>query len=296
VSRAALLVAVLLAGCGPSKEERARADSAAAVARGERIATLLADSAGRTDTPLAKWILPDDMAEISGIVLTPDGNHVIAHADEQAHLVAINFRTGVITKRFDLGERTVIGDFEGITRVGLDYFMMTSKAQIYQFREAEHEGRADYSVLDTKLAGECEFEGIAHDPLTNSFLLACKRPQKAMRDSMIVYRWPRGPNPEPVSRIAVPLDQVIGSNDWDDIHPSDITVDPFTGNYVIVARQEDALIVITRDGQVVRSGTVPTGLRGAEGLAITEDGLLLVSAEAESKQLPANVTLFRWRP
>lgn len=286
------MLAVVAAGCGMGKAQRAAADSTAAAARVARLTAQVEDPRGRTDVALAKWMMPRDMEEISGIVLTSDGNHVLAHGDEMAHLVEIDWRSGLVTRRFDLGERAVKGDFEGITRVGPDYYMLTSKGEIYQFREVGDGETADYLVIDTKLGKECEFEGIAHDPLTNSLLMACKTPEKSMRDSLVIYRWPLGENPPPVSRIAVPLDLVIGNNDWDDVRPSDITIDPFTGNIVLITAQERALIVLSRDGQVVAAGPVPTEIPHTEGIAITRDGLLLISAEAGDA--PASITIFRW--
>ncbi|MBA2292247.1 MAG: SdiA-regulated domain-containing protein [Gemmatimonadales bacterium] len=286
------MLAVLAAGCGIGKAKRAAADSAAAATRVGRLTDQVGDPRGRTDVPLAKWIMPRDMQEISGIVLAPDGNHVLAHGDERAHLVEIDWRSGMVIKRFNLGETPVKGDFEGITRGGLDYYMLTSKGKIYQFREVEDGKSADYVVIDTKLGDACEFEGIAHDPLTNSLLMACKTPEKSMRDSLVIYRWPLGDNPPPVSRITIALDLVIASNDWDDVRPSDITIDPFTGNIVLITAQQRALIVLSRDGQVVSAGPVPTDIPHTEGIAITRDGLLLISAEAGDA--PASITIFRW--
>ncbi len=286
------LLVVFAAGCGWGKAEKAAADSAAAASRTARLMAQVGDVRGRADVPLAKWVMPRDMAEISGITLTEDGNHLLVHADENGHVIKIDWRSGMVTKRFDLGEQAVKGDFEGITRVGLDYYMLTSRGEIYQFREADDKGRADYVVIDTKLGDACEFEGIAHDPLTNVLLMACKTPEKSMRDSLVIYRWPLGDNPPPVSRMTIPLDVVIGSNDWDDVRPSDITVDAFTGNFVLVTAQERALIVITRDGEVVSAGPVPTDIPHTEGVAITREGLLLISAEAGDA--PATITIFRW--
>ncbi len=286
------MLILLAAGCGWGKAKRAAADSASAASRITRLTSQVDDPRGRTDVPLAKWMMPRDMLEISGMVLTPDGNHVLTHGDENAHLVEIDWRSGLVTRRFGLGEQPVKGDFEGITRAGLDYYMLTSKGEIYQFREVEDGKSADYLVIDTKLGDACEFEGIAHDPLTNSLLMACKTPEKSMRDSLVIYRWPLGDNPPPVSRITIPLDLVIGSNDWDDLRPSDITVDPFTGNIVIITAQERALIVISREGEVVSAGPVPTEIPHTEGIAITREGLLLLSAEAGDA--PASITIFRW--
>ena len=94
-----------------------------------------------------------------------------------------------------------------------------------------------------------------------------------MRDSLVIYRWPLGDNPPPVTRLTVPVDEVIGANDWKEFSPADIAVDPLTGNYVIITAREQTLVVITPGGEVVQSGLVPGGLAHTEGVAVTRDGV-----------------------
>ena len=46
--------------------------------------------------------------------------------------------------------------------------------------------------------------------------------------------------------ITIPFAQLIGSNKWKNLHPSDITIDPTSGNYVMITSHEKALIELTR--------------------------------------------------
>jgi uncharacterized protein YjiK len=94
--------------------------------------------------------------------------------------------------------------------------------------------------------------------------------------------------------IRIPLEEVVGSNKWKNFRASDITIDPITRNYVLIASHEKGLVVMTPDGTVLRSEPLPGDHRQAEGVAITRDSLLLVSDEANVK--PAMLTLYRWRP
>jgi uncharacterized protein YjiK len=97
-----------------------------------------------------------------------------------------------------------------------------------------------------------------------------------------------------MTTLKVPIVDVIGSNKWTNFHPSDVNIDPFTKNYVIVASKEKGLVEITPDGEVVRSVPLPGDHRQPEGIAITKDSILLVSDEANVK--PPAITLYRWRP
>jgi uncharacterized protein YjiK len=61
-----------------------------------------------------------------------------------------------------------------------------------------------------------------------------------------------------------------------------------------VSAREKGLVVITPEGDVVRSEPLPGDHRQAEGVAITRDSILLLSDEANVK--PPALTLYRWRP
>ena len=97
-----------------------------------------------------------------------------------------------------------------------------------------------------------------------------------------------------MSTLTVPIEDISGSNKWKDFHVSDITIDPFTKNYVMISSREKGLLVMTPDGDVVRSAPLPGDHRQPEGVAITKDSLLLISDEVNGR--PAAITVYRWRP
>ncbi len=275
----------------------ATTDSTALARRETHLARAIArpDSGTARATPLAKWMLASHLAEISGLALTSDGR-LLSHGDEMGRVYEIDFRRGTIAKQFKLGKEILRGDFEGIANANDTLFMLASNGRLYQFQEGKNGERIRYTVHDTHLKAQCEFEGVAFDPAIHSLLLACKnvRTAGALRDSLVIYRWklPSGSDRRP-TRLTVPLDRVIGANGWKGLHPSDITVDPMSGNYVLVAGPENALIEITPAGEVVFARPLPPGLAHAEGLAITKDSILIISTEARPNQRAA-ITLYRW--
>lgn len=297
--RFALLVPLLLASAcrsGPGASA-ARADSVEVARRAARLATILAqpDTGASGGKAVARWVLPRSLAEISGLALTPDGR-LFVHDDELGRISQIDYRRGVVVKQFTIGQPPVRADFEGITVAGDLIFLLASHGKLYQFQEGENGEHIGYVVHDTRLGKECEFEGVAYDPNLDALLLACKnvRTQGPLRDSLVIYRWtlPSGSSAGP-SRLTVPLAQVIGANGWKGFHPSDITIDPVCGNYVLVAAEEKALIEITPAGEVVFSRRLPSSLEHTEGVAITSDSLLILSDEAGRR--PAAIALYRWR-
>jgi hypothetical protein len=289
---AALLVMMLAAGgCEPVPlRDGLSADSLAA--RERRLAEALA----RPDTgggPLARWVLPAALSEISGLALTGDGR-LLAHADETARLYELDYRRGVVLKRFTVGAPLLRADLEGITRAGDRLFLIASNGRLYEFREVADGGSAGYREHDTRLGKECEFEGVAWDSVRSALLLPCKNVgQRSLRDMLVIYRWSlTDSSARRLTRLAVPLDRILAGRSWKRFQPTDIAVDPATGNYVMVAAPQRALLVITPDGALVQARGLPEGHAQPEGVAITRDGILIVSDEAVSG--PAAITLYRW--
>ena len=296
----ALLVATITGCDKSSKDDEVAvgvADSIVMNQREVRLEHALSSPDNSTPgKPIALWQLPDHLKEISGLALTTDGRLLI-HGDERGKVFEVDYRRGIVVKEFTLGSPAVHGDFESITMAGDTLMLFTSDGKLYRFAEGSAGAAVPFTVRDTGLGSECEFEAMAFDSLSNVLLLACKKNHaKALKDSLVIFRLPLAPGKnskeQPASHFSIPLAAVVGSNGWDGIHVSDMTIDPFTGNYVLVAAREQALLEITPKGAVVFARPLPPGHDQAEGVAITRDHILIVSDEA--KRGPALITLYRW--
>jgi uncharacterized protein YjiK len=294
-ARALALLAVAAMACDPAKQRRA--DSVELAQREARLEARLAaaaDSGVDLSEPLARWILPPDLAEISGLAITADGR-MLAHNDERALVTVIDPRRGSVLKRFAVGHAEMHADFEGITVADGHIYMITSNGKLYEFHERSDSAPVPYSLHDTQLGRECEFEGVAFDSAARALVMACKNVgTKGLKDHLVLYRWSLdGERASGIATVAVPLAPILRGRNWKDLHPSDITVDPVTGHYVLVAAQERALVELTPSGAVVRTFSLPENHVQSEGVAITRDGLLILSDEAKTG--PASITLYRWR-
>jgi uncharacterized protein YjiK len=109
---------------------------------------------------------------------------------------------------------------------------------------------------------------------------------------MVIYRWKLDGGRERLSQLKVPLSKILPSINEKEFHPADITVDPNTGNYVIVASIEEALVEITPAGDVVFARKLTGEHNQPESLAITRDGILIIGDEAGRR--PAAITLYPW--
>ncbi len=271
------------------------------------------DSESKLGGAVARWIMPDKLKEISGLTLTADGR-LLGHGDQHAHVFELDYRRGVLVKEFTLvsGGEPVKGDFEGITTANGSIFLFTSDGKLYEFKEGADGAKLAYTMTDTHLGEHCEFEGVAFDKTINSLLFACKKVKdKKDKEFLVMYRWKLGDeSASRVSKLTVPMEDVIGKNEWDGFHSSDITINPFNGDYVLVASRESALLEITPGGKVVFSQPLPGVHAQAEGIVITKDSLLIIGDEAAAKNAkpdlhphrvpddsvhrPAYVTVYRW--
>lgn len=296
VWRAAAVSVLALTACRDSQADLAVVmHGPTAIAREARLQAALADpdSAEVRGQPLAAWQLPHALQEISGLALTSDGR-LLVHDDEIGAVWEVDHRRGIVVKRFELGSNVVKGDFEGLTVANDVLYLLAGNGKLYEFHEGANGARVKYTVHDTKLTQECEFEGVAFDPAINALLMACKHVHtKALRTELVIYRWSLTDTTQArITKLTVPLASIIGTNGWTALSPSDITVDPLTGNYVLVASLERAVFSITPGGEVVFARPLPAGHEQPEGVAITKDGVLIVSDEARLH--PARITLYRW--
>ena len=286
-------VAASLGACD-SKSEKERMESVGLLRREHRLETRLAQADKRNDdVPVAKWIMPEELKEISGLALTPDGR-LLAHDDEVSRIYQIDPRRGVIIKSFLFGNG-LRGDFEGITVAGQDIWVIKSNGKLYRFREAENGQRVPYAEFDTRLGKECEFEGVAYDADSSWLVLPCKNARgKGLDDELVIYRWKIGTSDSAgITRLMIPVGEAVGNNKWKRFRASDITIDPATGDYVLISSLENGMIVMKPDGEVLDSRPLPGKHHQAEGIAITRDSVLMISDEASSK--PPAITLYRWR-
>ena len=285
---------LLVLGCD-RRGEISEEEAAVLESREQRLAARLAGNEIDTTESgiLARWVLPAELKEVSGLAITANG-FILAHNDEQGRVFVMDPKRGVVLKQFMLGKGDLRGDFEAIAVSDGEIFMLVSNGTIYRFREGADGQSVPYTTIDTKLGRECEFEGMAVDQAEGVILLACKNvSKKGPKGQLVIYRWSLkgGPMQQP-SMLTVPLTLLAGPNGWKSLHVSDMAIDPLTKNYVMIAAQEKALVQITTGGEVVDTRPLPEPSEQAEGLAITSDGIMIISDEGN--RAAATITLYRW--
>ena len=289
---ACVLCLIAATACQNSQgDASALLSNSTAVARETRLTA--ASARDSNSGAIARWVLPQELREISGLALTKDGR-VLTHGDEFGTVWEIDYRKGILVKQFALGDRPVKGDFEGITIAHDVVYMLASNGKLYEFKEGANGEHVAFKIHDTGLKPECEFEGVAFDSAIDALVLACKHVHdKQIKNAIVIYRWAlAGDSTSRLTRMIVPVDSALTANGWGKLNPSDITIDPLTGNYVLVASLQQALVSITPAGTVVFARKLPPVHTQPEGVAITKDGLLLVSDEG-GRGL-GTITVYKW--
>jgi len=282
-------------GCGDTPKARAAELQKLAAARKDSLARRIAsaDATPNKALPLAMWIMPSQLREISGLALTSRGT-VLTHDDNSGRVSEIDPKTGILVKSFSLSGNQK-EDFEAIAIAGNDIYLLASDGKLFKFREGADGQQVSFQMFDTGLGKQCEFESLAYEADSTRLLMACKRTlDKQAPKDLIIYRLPLPLKRATITALQVSLKDVTGSNKWKNFRPSDMTIDPFTRNYVIIASHEKGLLVLTPDGDVVRSEALPGDHLQAEGVALTNDSILVISDEANVR--PAAITLYKWRP
>ena len=258
---AAILLATLVSACG-----------------GETLETLATDGSDQGD--FKQWKLPKRLREISGLALTLD-ERLLAVADEKAVVYELDYQEGRIIKSFALGNPVVRADFEGIAVLNDTVWLMTSDGLLFAAAEGPDGRSVRYQKYDTGRGDYCELEGLAQDRAAETLLLACKEVNSKKNDLMI-FEWSASSDGiEPIRSVTVPERSITGIIDKKWFNPSGIAVDPQTGQWVLVAARQNALVRLTSDGAVSEAIILEKKGRHkqAEGIEMTRDGRLLIADE-----------------
>ncbi len=229
--------------------------------------------------PAAQHTLPDQLGEISGLAVSPDGR-LFAHDDERAVIYQIDPARGAIVKSFTLGEPAETGDFEGlaITPDGV-FWMTTSRGRIYRFNEGANDANVTFERMDAGLDDICEIEGLAYAPSEQSLILACKRNKaRRMRDTVSLYRWAFSGAAEPWRELGEA--EIAAAAGVEHFRPSSIDFDAASGRILLLSANDGALAELAPDGALTAARRLGPSHAQAEGVAVLPDGTLVISDEA----------------
>lgn len=224
--------------------------------------------------------MPGRLREISGLALTPD-ERLLAVTDEKAIVYELDYQHGKIIKSFALGDPLVRADFEGIAVLKDTIWLMTSDGWLFASTEGADGASMHYRKFDTGHGDHCELEGLAEDRAAEILILACKEVNSKEKD-LKMFEWSAASGDlEYIRDVAVPERSITRAIDKKRFNPSGIAIDPRTGERVLVAARQKALVRLNSDGTLSEAiiSAKKSRHKQAEGIAISSDGRMFIADE-----------------
>jgi uncharacterized protein YjiK len=232
-----------------------------------------------------QYKLAGSLTEISGLASV--GSRIFAITDEVGKIYELDINSGKIIKKFFLGRWTVEADFEGLVLFNDVFAAVTSNGSLYFFNEGSDGEAVDYDIVKTGLKSSHNVEGLCFDENTNSLLLACKDfAGKGNDDNRAVYSFnldsmELDKNP----RFMVSLKKLKKKFDIKNFHPSGIVGHPESDSFLILySKGGPGIVEVSAKGDIIGAANLKSKIhRQPEGIALTEDGVLIIADEGAGK-------------
>lgn len=239
--------------------------------------------------------LPVKLKEISGITFLSK-NKIACVQDEKGTIFIYDIHKDKLKESIDFGGDK---DYEAIANVNDTIFVLRSNGDIYEIDSLETNG-VEAVIHHTFLSKVNDCEGMCYDPKHDRLLIACKgRPEKgsAKKYEKAVYAFDlksRAMFEEPVLIFDPKIinEAVINSNRLSSreeangaelFEPSEIAIEPLSGNYFILSAVGKKLAVFSITGQLICATALdPAIYKQPEGLAFSTVGDLIISDEGKN--------------
>ncbi|MBK80835.1 MAG: hypothetical protein CMQ43_07970 [Gammaproteobacteria bacterium] len=249
----------------------------------------------RFDAPSGRWTLPDELAEVSGLVDDGEGG-LLAHHDNGAALwrLAPGATLEIVAVP---GAPGPPGDFEGLARRGDALWLLGSPGLVY--RATLSPGGTTAWRQATVLRGVCGFEGIETAP-DGGLLLACKYPRAPRTGHVLLVRVAADAAQSEV--LAIDVAPVLNATGLRRLRPSGLAWLPARAGraggaparLLVLAGKERVLLEVDAEaGRLLAwRRLLRARHRQAEGIAVLADGAIVIADEADGRA----ATLTRYAP
>lgn len=235
-----------------------------------------------TEADVRPVTLPRSLNEASGLTATADGR-VLAHNDEAGVVYQVDPVDGKIVKRFSLGSFGVSEDFEGIACRGEAVYLVTSRGELYEFREGGDRQQVQFRVYRTGLDAGNDVEGLCYDPAGDCLLLLCKGdPGRGLKGVKAAYAFDlKAKRLLETPRLLIRLKDITVT-DRKKFNPSDIALHPLAGTFLVISAEGECIVEVARDGTVLAQRRLsPKVNHHPEGITFLPDGTMLICNDGQ---------------
>ncbi|QNL23032.1 hypothetical protein HZR84_14130 [Hyphobacterium sp. CCMP332] len=250
--------------------------------------------------PVAEMKLHNDLIEISGLTHIGD-NKIACVEDETGNIYILDDESGKMLEKIKFHK---YGDYEGIEKIGEDFYIAKSNGKLYKW------SRNKLEKLKTELGVENNIEGMCYDPFNDLIYLACKELAGLNEDeydnARAVYAYDYKMDSLIIKpRFIIYQDTLMNYvyNTWSTgeeipnilFKPSGIAVHPFDERIYIVNYIGRIIIVLNQDASI--HAVLPLSIQlfsQPEGICFDSDGNLYISNEGGEEK--GYILKFKHRP
>jgi uncharacterized protein YjiK len=231
--------------------------------------------------PSQTWKLPFELVEISGLGYIDD-QRLACVQDEKGIIFIFNLEGGIVESQIVFGED---GDYEGIEIVGRDAWILKSNGTLFRVADFLEKKGSDVKKFPTALSGKNDAEGLAHDPLNQNLLIACKEhpflDEAEGKNMKAIYSFNiESGNLDTKPFLIINPDTLRYQTGKVVFKPSGIAIQPATGHIFILGSAGKLLVVMSRNGDMQAMIKLnPMIFPQAEGICFSPGGTLYISNE-----------------
>jgi uncharacterized protein YjiK len=226
---------------------------------------------------LKRWDLPEVLREISGIGYI-DATHFACIQDEIGIIYIYNIETAKIETEIPFAGP---GDFEGITLVGNEAYVVRADGKLYAISDISGEQHVikEYS---TPLTAKHDVEGLCYDKNNNRLLLAAKETKPGLNGIYAFDLASKTLKEKPVLIIELPqiLQGAGQKKKPQDIMTSAINIHPITNDIYLTDGRKSQLLILDKEGKIKNFFELnPRDFSQPEGISFNPAGEMFISNE-----------------
>lgn len=234
---------------------------------------------------LKKWDMPDVLKEISGIAYM-DAKHFACIQDENGVIYIYNTDTRKIEKEIPFAGP---GDFEGITLVGNDAYVVRADGMLYAISDISGNKHVvkEYS---TPLTVKHDVEGLCYDKNNNRLLLGAKETKPGYNGIYAFDLTTRTLKEEPVLTIEMTYMSAgaVQKKKSQEIMTSALSIHPLSNDIYITDGRKSQLLIMGRNGKIKNHYVLNSkDFSQPEGISINPAGDIFISNEGAKE--PGNI-------
>jgi len=257
------------------------------------------DGKGSSNVPITivkKWDMPKDLVEISGLSYM-SGPRLACVQDELGKIFIYNTSSSSIEKEISFGPP---GDYEGLAVVGETIWVLRTDGKLFEVSNM-NATRSSVKEYSTHLTVKQDPEGLCYDKKNNRLLVVIKGADPNSENYKGIYAFDMGSkkmDQQPVFKIDL-QDKVFGNGSGkkkkNTINPSDISINPVSGDMYITDGHNPQLLIMDAGGNIKKLYVLNSNdFAQPEGITFNAAGDLFIANEG-TKQ-PGNIVQVKIDP